>query len=119
MVSLLQGFRSENMYPDVQKCRQDAEALYKGGQGRLGTDEATFIKIFGTRSNAEIKCIAEQYASVSQGTPLIKAIESEFSGSAKKTLKAIVSCMIDPHEYFAKRVNESIKGLGNIFNINV
>ena len=111
LVGLLQCARSDNMYPDQGQCRADAEALYKAGEGRLGTNEETFVRIFTTRSQAEMALIASQYQNLSKKS-LIQAIDSEFSGNAKKSLMSIALASINPAEFFAKKIYESMKGLG-------
>ena len=43
---------------------------------------------------------------------LVKAIEKEFSGQDRRFLKAIVRFAVDPIEYYARRINFAVKGLG-------
>jgi len=57
LVALLQCDRSTNPNPDPVMCQADAQALYTAGEGRWGTDEPTFIRIFSKRSAAEIAMI--------------------------------------------------------------
>ncbi len=111
LVSLLQANRSENQVPDNNACMTDAQNLYKAGAARWGTDEAIFNKIFALRSPAELRVIAQCYQNTT-GTPLLKAIDSEFSGDIKKLLKTVVHYITNPSEYFATRIRESVKGLG-------
>lgn len=40
---------------------QDAKALFKAGEKRLGTDEKTFVKIFSERSRAHLAAIDSAY----------------------------------------------------------
>ena len=47
-----------------------------------------------------------------RGKGLLKAIDKEFSGDIKKLLETIVGGLLDPAGYFAKRIRESVKGLG-------
>ena len=35
-------------------CQQDSATLYQVGEGKWGTDEATFTRIFSTRSPDEL-----------------------------------------------------------------
>ena len=46
------------------------------------------------------------------GKSLIKVIDSEFSGNIKKLIKTVLYANICPSEYFAKRINEAVKGFG-------
>ena len=111
LLGILQCTRSENMYPDMNQCAMDAKNLYKAGEGRLGTDESTFTNIFTKRSPAELAAIAAQYQAISKKT-LFQAIDSEFSGNAKKALKSILLATINPSEYFARKIKESMAGIG-------
>ena len=111
LIALLQCNRSNNTNPDVNVCQADAQALYNAGEGRWGTDEATFIRIFANRSAAEMACINQCYIKL-RGKGLLKAIDKEFSGDIKKLLQTVVGGLLDPAGYFASRVREAVKGLG-------
>ena len=115
LVSLLQGNRSENNCPNIDKCKQDADDLYKATEG-WNTDESVFNKIFVTRSPMELAYIAKYYREY-KGNSILKTIEDEFSGDTEKLYKAIVHAVINPSEYFAKRINEAIKGIGTNENL--
>ena len=111
LVALLQCNRSYNTNPNPNTCQADAQALYKAGEGRWGTDEATFIRIFANRSPAEMAMINDFYTKL-RGKGLLKAIDKEFSGDIKKLLQTIVGGLLDPAGYFATRIREAVKGLG-------
>ena len=111
LIALLQCNRSNNPNPDLNACQADADALYRAGEGRWGTDEATFIRIFANRSAAEIACINQCYLKM-RGKGILNAIDKEFSGDVKKLLQTIIGALLDIHGYFAMRIRESVKGLG-------
>jgi len=111
MLTLASAFRSENPNADITDCTNKVDQLYKAGEKRLGTDEKVFYDILTKASAAEIKMINKIYYQ-KYNHDLIKAIDSEFSGNMKKLLKTIVYISLDPSEYFARRVNYAIKGLG-------
>ena len=111
LISLLQGNRSENQNPDPSMMANDAQAVYRAGAGRWGTDEAMFNKIFALRSAAEIRMISQYYEQQS-GKSLLKAVDSEFSGDIKTLLYTIVQGLLNPSEYFATRVHSAVSGLG-------
>ena len=111
LVALLQCDRSTNPNPDPNMCQADAQALYQAGEGRWGTDEPTFIKIFAKRSAAELAMINDCYLKL-RGKGLLKAIDKEFSGDMKKLLQTVVGGLLDPAGYFAMRIREAVKGLG-------
>ena len=87
----------------------DADALYKAGEGRWGTEENTFVRIFGTRTRRQLEAINEAYTTT-YGHSLQKAVEKEFGGHLKWALYLLVQ---PPHEYFAEKLREAMKGLGS------
>ena len=111
LISLLQCLRKENTDYDENECAQIAKDLYEGGEKRLGTDEALFNKIFAVSSPAELFCINQKYSEISTNT-LKRAIEKEYSRDCKKALLTILDGILNPAEYFARRVNLAVKGLG-------
>ena len=111
LIALLQCDRSMNPNPDPNMCQADAQALYNAGEGRWGTDEPTFIKIFAKRSAAELSMINDFYTKI-RGKGLLKAIDKEFSGDIKKLLQTVIGGLLDPAGYFATRIREAVKGLG-------
>ena len=111
LIALLQCDRSMNPHPDPNMCEVDAQTLYKAGEGRLGTDEATFIRIFSSRSPAELTMINSCYTRL-RGKDLFHAVDGEFSGDIKKLLNTVLFAMMDMPGYFATRIREAVKGLG-------
>ena len=111
LISLLQCKRSENSTPNDDECKKIAELLYKSGEGKLGTDEETFNKVFALSSPPEIFSINNFYTELTSKS-LEDAVKKEFSGSMKAALKAILESIISPSIYYAKRVKKAVKGLG-------
>ena len=111
LLALLACRRSTSMQPDMQGCQNDAAALYQAGEGKWGTDEDTFIRIFATRSPADLALI-NQYYKAHSGKGLLGAIDSEFSGDTKNLLDTIVRSQVDRPGYFADRIHESVAGIG-------
>ena len=111
LVSLLQCKRSENSIPNDDECNKLASELYKAGEGKLGTDEETFNKLFALSSPPELFSINNYYSQLSSKT-LKEAVEKEFSGNIKIALITIIDSIIHPSEYYARRVNKAVKGLG-------
>ena len=111
LVALLQCNRSMNPTPDPVMCQSEAQMLYAAGEGRLGTDESTFIRIFANKSAAEIMMINDCYSRL-RGNGLLHAIDKEFSGDIKKLLKTVVEGLLNLPAYFAKRIREAVEGLG-------
>ena len=111
LLGLLQCQRSNAAQPDANACMNDAAALYQAGEGKWGTDEATFIRIFSTRSPAELALI-NQYYKQNTGKGLLGAIDSEFSGDTKDLLDTIIRSNVDPYGYYANRIHDSVAGMG-------
>lgn len=111
LISLLQCKRSENSMPDEIKCEKLALELFKAGEDKLGTSEEVFNKIFSISSPPEIFSINEHYSKVSKFT-LRRAIEKEYSGDCKKALLTVLDSILSITEYYARRINKSVKGIG-------
>lgn len=111
LVSLVQGNRDESSAPNPANAAADAQALYKAGEGKLGTDESKFNQILASRSFEQLKLINEEYKKISK-KDLVGAIKSEFSGWVEEGLIAVVKAAIDRPEYFAERLYKSMKGAG-------
>ena len=56
--------RYEGFEVDRMAAENDAKALYKAGEKRLGTDENTFIRIFSERSRAHLAAVEAAYNSM-------------------------------------------------------
>ena len=111
LISLIQANRSMNTMPDPMMCQNDAQALYAAGEGRWGTDESTFVRIFTQRSAAELDLISRSYQQL-RGRTLHHAIDKEFSGATKKLLHTILEGLQNVSAYYAKRIRESVEGVG-------
>ena len=111
LISLLQCQSSENAHPNDSDCQKKAKELFYAGEGKWGTDESVFNKIFTLSSPMELANIARHYHKLA-GKTILEAIKKEFGGDTQKLLTTIVYAIISPSEYFATRVNKAIKGWG-------
>ena len=111
LIALLQCNRSTNTQPDPEQCKLIAEEINKAGEARLGTDESVFNKYFCTLSPVELAHVSRAYHQLT-GHTILQAIDKEFSGDSKKTLRTIVYASLSPSEYFATRIHDAVKGLG-------
>jgi len=107
--TLLQGERDESMMPG--NVEGDTEALYKAGEGKLGTKESVFIDILCKRSDNHLRQVFDCY-NQKYGHPFEKAISNEFSGDIEKILLKLVASIRNKAEYIADRFEKSMKGLG-------
>jgi nitrate reductase assembly molybdenum cofactor insertion protein NarJ len=79
---------------DLNAAEYNATHLYNAGEAQWGTDEATFIAILGSSSDAEIAAIDECYRR-RYNKSLARVIKSEFSGDIRKVLMAVVLPPVD------------------------
>ncbi|EGZ04893.1 hypothetical protein PHYSODRAFT_566613 [Phytophthora sojae] len=95
------------------KAAADADALYKAGEGRMGTDETTFINIL-VLSPAEhhLKDVDAAYSKKYKKTSIVKAIKGEFKGDAQAALLFHVRMVFEPFELLASLFESTMKGLG-------
>ena len=111
LIALLQCGRGTNTNPNQAQCAEIAQEIYKAGEKKLGTDESVFNKYFCILSPHELAAVSREYHKLS-GHTILQAIDKEFHGDSKKTLRTIVYATLSPSEYFATRVNDAVKGLG-------
>jgi annexin A7/11 len=111
LIALLQCSRGNNTNPNQAQCAQIAQEIYSAGEKKLGTDESVFNKYFCSLSPHELAAVSREYHKLT-GHTILQAIDKEFHGDSKKTLRTIVYATLSPSEYFATRINDAIKGLG-------
>jgi len=84
---------------------------FKAGQGKIGTDELVFIRIFCSRSFQQLNVTFEEYLR-NCGTDIEVAIKKEMSGKFEKSLLAIAKVVRNKPRYYAEMMHEAMKGLG-------
>lgn len=94
-----------------QRAEADAEALYKAGVGRLGTDEHSFINVLVTSPPQHLRAVAAAYQHKHKDD-LIKAVKKEFSGDAEKALVFLLRLVLQPLELIAELFEDTMKGFG-------
>jgi hypothetical protein len=111
LISLLQCKRENNQQVDTNQVNNDVNDLYKAGEGKWGTDEEVFNRIFVLRSSIHLREVNAQYHK-QRGKNLLEVVESEFSGDIKNLLKTVLHSHINPADYFAHRIYKACKGMG-------
>ncbi|XP_047342368.1 annexin D5-like [Impatiens glandulifera] len=103
--------RYEGPEVDRNMVEHDANALYKAGEKKFGTDEKTFIRIFSERSRAHMAAVDIAYTNLHKHS-LQKAVKNETSGHFEHGLLTILRCAENPGTYFAKLLHKAMKGMG-------
>lgn len=105
------GVRDPVGTTDQEKAKEDAEILYNAGEGKLGTDEDVFNRIFAHSSFAQLRMIFEEYKSLT-GVTIEQALKREFEGQMLDAMNAIVECVQSPAAFFANRLHNAMNGAG-------
>jgi len=111
LISLLQGGRSDSKEVHEGKAKEEAEALYKAGVDKVGTDEGVFNKIFCTTSYRQLRAVFHEYKKMTE-KDIEKAIDKEFGGDTQATFQAVTLVAKYRPAYFAKLLFKSMKGAG-------
>ncbi|KAI5700856.1 hypothetical protein M8J76_005906 [Diaphorina citri] len=108
---ILTGTRDPPGKVNPEKAKELSKELYIAGEGKLGTDEAEFVKVFGHQSYEQLALVFESYK-VEKGRTIEQALKAELSGELLDLTLAIVECIHNPVSYFAKQLYRAMKGLG-------
>lgn len=112
LLSLAAANRDSNSLPSgAEKAKEDASALFRAGEGTIGTKESVFIEIFAKRSWKHLRNVAEHYAK-QYSHSLHTALDKELSGDFFKALEWTLEFVENRQAFFAKRLHDSMKGLG-------
>jgi len=98
-------------YHTEQKAREDAELIYRKGQGKLGTDEKSIFKTICASPPEHILNINKIYTDKYDVT-LKKAVEKELSGKVRDGCLHLVGMKLKPFETIAKLVDKACVGIG-------
>jgi len=96
---------------DKDRAERDAKTLYDAGEGKWGTDEATFNLIFAGRSFPQLRAMFQAYKKQT-GQEMEKVIQKEMSGDVKRAFLTLVRYIQDPITYYSEVLYYSMKGLG-------
>ncbi|CAF0830960.1 unnamed protein product [Adineta ricciae] len=111
LVSLMQGNRPETTEVNVEKAKEDAQALIDAGQAKFGTDEARFNVLFCDRSDPQLRAIFNEFAKLT-GKSVEETVKSETSGDLQKGIIAIIRCVRSRPVFFAEQLRKAMKGAG-------
>ena len=111
ILNLMSNERRVNSEPDHKECERLADLLISAGEKKWIEDENIFRDVFILTSPEEMVLVGRYYLKKT-GTLLIDAIEKKVGGKGKNLLREVVYANIIPHELFAEKIYNSIKGLG-------
>jgi hypothetical protein len=111
LISLLTGARERDGSVNPERARTDAQALYRAGEARWGTDESVFNQVLASRSFSHLRVVFQEYSKICK-YDIEQSISREMSGDLKNCMITVVKCVRDKSGYFAERLYRSMKGLG-------
>uniref|UniRef100_A0A0L8GXJ7 Annexin n=2 Tax=Octopus bimaculoides TaxID=37653 RepID=A0A0L8GXJ7_OCTBM len=104
-----EGTRKEDV--DLGLAQQDANSLYKAGEGKLGTDEEAFNAVLAGRSFPHLFQVMK-FCREKIGHDFEHAIRSETSGNLRDAYLAIAAMARGTPTLFAQHLYKYTKGLG-------
>ena len=110
ILNLMSTERRVNSEPDHKECERLADLLISAGEKKWIEDENIFRDVFILTSPEEMVLVGRYYLKKT-GVLLIDAIEKKVGGKGKNLLREVVYANIIPHELFAEKIYNSIKGL--------
>ncbi|XP_058089433.1 annexin D5-like isoform X2 [Magnolia sinica] len=111
LIACLNAERDEGTVANQSTVEEDAKKLYKDGEGKWGTNEKTFIRIFTQSNRAHLAAVASVYHRL-YGNSLEKAVKKETSGDFMFGLLTLLGCAENPAKCFAEVLYKAMKGLG-------
>ena len=111
LLNLISTERRKNENPDKDQCEKLADLLISSGEKNWIEDENVFRDVFILCSPEEMVLVGRFYFKKT-GNSLIDIIEKKLKGKNSTLLKEILYGNIIPHELYAEKIRNSIKGLG-------
>ncbi len=111
LLNMIKTERRTNENPDKVQCEKLADLLINSGEKNWIEDEGIFRDVFLLTSPEEMVLVGRYYHQKT-GNILIDVIEKKFSGKNKNLLRELLFAIVIPHELFAEKIYNSIKGLG-------
>lgn len=110
--SLASCSRDKTFFVDQKLANNEANDLYKAGEGRLGTNETKFIQILSTRNFLQLQQTFNEYFVLTHSRDIEKSVKNEMSGDLERALVTIIRCVRNRPLYFAELLHEAMSGLG-------
>jgi annexin A7/11 len=104
--------RAEESTPIIlQNLECDCSELHRATEGKVGTDQITVCNILSTRSDGQIRAIAQHYQQ-KYHIALVDVVKKEFSGHMEDALLLMTNRALDRAMTDAVQLEETMKGLG-------
>ncbi|EEY60274.1 Annexin (Annexin) Family [Phytophthora infestans T30-4] len=94
-----------------QKAEEDAEALHRAGEGRMGTREHEFINILVASPPQHLRAVNAAYEKKHKHG-IVHAVKKEFGGDAEDTLLFLVRMVLEPLVLLSELFESTMKGFG-------
>eukprot|EP00045_Choanoeca_perplexa_P009678 m.93821 g.93821 ORF g.93821 m.93821 type:complete len:855 (-) comp14991_c0_seq1:659-3223(-) len=111
LLAVLKNQRVVSDQVDQAAAAKDADALYKAGEKRFGTNEKVFIDIFSMRSYAHLAVVFQEYSKICK-YDIRESIKREMGGNLKRGLQTIVDVIRDPLEFYCTKIRDATHGMG-------
>jgi len=98
-------------YHTKDKAVEDAEIIYKKGQGRWGTDERGIFKVLCSAPPEYLEIVSQVYSD-KYGYTLMKAMEKELGGAVRDATLFMLGMKLKPYETLAKLIKDACAGFG-------
>jgi annexin A7/11 len=101
----------ESMPVNPQDLDRDCSELHRATEGKIGTDEITVCNILASRSDGQLRAIAQHYQQKYQ-IELVDVVKKEFSGHMEDALLLMLNRALDRAMTDAMQLEETMNGIG-------
>lgn len=91
-------------FVNMATVQADAQAFYKAGEGRIGTNDKEYIRILTLNTNAHLQAVDNAYRAIDP-KGMMAAIKSETSGNYGLALQSL---MTPHHRWMAQAINHAV-----------
>ena len=102
LIAVIQGKRSDNPYPNIQKMKEIVEKLQKGENGKIPED--IIVQYFGSCSYGEICTICRLYEKTYKES-ILEVIKNSVDADAFDFFKIFLQYISDSGRYFAEKLH--------------
>jgi annexin A7/11 len=96
---------------NLQELDHDCSELHRATEGKVGTDQITVCNILASRSDGQLRAIAEHYQQ-KYHIALVDVVKKEFSGHMEDALLLMLNRALDRAMTDAVQLEETMKGIG-------